>query len=179
MGTQHFIQEKDPVLGKTDFTGLGDCTAPDHGDVADRMVWVAIGSGPDQSIPLGQSRNRVQFGRLQAFLKCHRGQDPKESLGQHCLAGTGRSDHQKVMPPCCGNLQGSACASLTVNIRQVGDAVFQLHAGQFGRRKFTIRTDDQIAIEKPDDVGQRVDRKDFHFLDRLLLRHSFGAGSGP
>ena len=68
---RHFIQEKDPVVGKTDFTGLGDCSAPDHGDVADRMVWVAIGSGPDQSIPLGQSRNRVQFSRLQAFLKCH------------------------------------------------------------------------------------------------------------
>ena len=62
----------------------------------------------------------MDAGGLERFVQRHRREDGGEPPGQHGLPGTGRPDHQQVVPAGGGNLQCPLGRSLAADVSQVG-----------------------------------------------------------
>ena len=54
--------------------------------------------GDKGALSVKQSRNAVDFRRLDRFLQGHRRNDGGDPFRQHRFAGTGRPDHEHVVP---------------------------------------------------------------------------------
>ena len=83
------------------------------------MVWGAEGAGANEATASGQqASDAVDFAGLDGFPERKRRQDTGKALGQHGLAGTGRTDHQNVMSAGGSHLQSAAGSGLAADIAE-------------------------------------------------------------
>ena len=108
--------------GHRDFSRTGNAATPDQGDRGGRVMGRPIGPllpAPNVEAAMGQ---RLHCRRRERFVGTHARQDAREPLGQHGLAGARRTHHQQAVAASCGNLQGSACLCLALDVGQIGIA---------------------------------------------------------
>lgn len=103
---RQLIQKQYAVVCEGDLAGAGDRPAarkPRAGGwygAGERKGRVSMSCG----VARQKSRNGVNFGRFDHFLKGHLWQNGRQALCKHAFAGTGRADEQHVVPAACGNL---------------------------------------------------------------------------
>ena len=102
---RQLIQKQHAVVCEGDLAGAGDRPAARKPRAGDGMVRRAEGARfNERGVARQKSRNGVNFGRFDHFLKAHLRQNGRQPLCKHAFAGTGRADEQHVVPAACGNL---------------------------------------------------------------------------
>ena len=86
----------------------------------DGVVRRAEGAGVhNRVVGRQQPRHRIDAGGLDGLLKAELGQDGRQPLGQHALAGAGRADQQQVVPARRRNLQRALGKGLPAHVGHV------------------------------------------------------------
>ncbi len=90
------------------------------------MVGRAKRSRPDQATGgVQHASHAVNLGGLQCFLEGQRRQNRGHALGQHGLAGSGRTNHEQVVPARCGNLDGTFGRLLSAYVAKVDGEILR------------------------------------------------------
>jgi len=72
------------------------------------------------------SGHAVNFGGLERLFEGKRRQDRGHALGKHGLAGAGRADHEDVVAPGAGDLDGALGSLLSANVFEVDEKLLGL-----------------------------------------------------
>ena len=112
----------------------------------------------------------MQLGDLERLVARQGRQDGGQPSGEHRLAGARRADHQDVVPPGSGHLQGATGLRLPSDLGEVHRVSRRLHrAGRVGR------AGPPRSTEEPNDLGERRRPHDLQTLDQRRL---LGVGGG-
>ena len=65
----------------------------------------------------------MDFCRFQGLFERHRGQDGRDPLGEHRLAGSRRADHEQVMSAGHCNFNGAFGVFLSLHILKIGEVL--------------------------------------------------------
>ena len=84
-------------MGEADFPGLGHVAAADQPGVGYAVMRGAELAFDDERVVIEQSCYAEYLGCLQRFVEAQRRKDSGEALGEHGLAGAGRTDHEHVV----------------------------------------------------------------------------------
>jgi hypothetical protein len=116
---RQFIEEQDAMVGQRNLARPRRRAATDQ---RHRAGGVMRGTGRPQR-PLRQREATGKAGDRGAFERfrhAHGRQQPGKALRQHGFARTRRADEQQRMAARRGDLQGAACASLALDVGEVG-----------------------------------------------------------
>src|ERR1700722_2808293 len=134
----------------------------------------AVGSLPYQACALIEYTGyAVNLCRLQGFFEGKWRQDRRHALGQHGLAGAGRTDHEDVVASGAGDFDGALGGLLSANVFEVDEELLR-----FTEQRFVVgfhRLDAVARVDEMDHVEQRADGVDFDASDHGSL---FGVGFG-
>src|SRR5256885_1263660 len=108
-------------MGEAHFTGSRHAgAAAQETGVGNRVMRRTKGPFFDQSrTGRQQSRDAVDLGGLQSLTETERREDPRESLGEHRLAGSGRSDHKYVVGAGSRNFEGTLGRGLPAHFTKI------------------------------------------------------------
>ena len=67
------------------------------------------------------------MGGCQCFADGHGGQNGGKAFGEHGFAGSGRSDHDDVVPTGSGYFEGAFGGFLSADFRKVGETLLIFH----------------------------------------------------
>ena len=116
--------------------------------------------GAGQASALQQSGDRMNHGDIEKFRRGQRWQQAGQALGQHRLAGTGRTHHQKIVIAGRRDLERPLCPLLTLDLMQIDiGSAFDQFAGH-------RPVDDLAALEMIDQLNQRRWREYGQFAAR-------------
>jgi hypothetical protein len=114
------VQEEHAVMGEAHLPGSGNPSTPDQPPIADGVMGSSEGPAPQQRLAGSQDTgDRMNSGRLQGLLECHRREDAGKPPGQHGLSGPGRPQEQEVMATGRSDFQGSFPMPLPPNLTQI------------------------------------------------------------
>ena len=121
-------------MGEADFPRLGHMAAADQSGVGYAVMRRAELALDDERAVVEQSGDAEYLGGLQSLVEAQRRKDPGEALGEHRLAGPGRTDHEHVVRSGRGDLQPPLCVLLAFYVFEI----------QFvGRRRRSISNPDR------------------------------------
>jgi hypothetical protein len=122
-----FIEEEQAVMGERDFTGTWDDASADEASVRDRVMGRAKGPlGNESGRGVEDSGDGVYLGGLERFFKGERSKNGRQALGEHCLAGARRADHEDVVTSGSSNLECALGGLLAADIFEVDREMLQL-----------------------------------------------------
>ncbi len=153
---REFVKKKNAVVGEADLPRGGRAAAADHPGIADRMVRRAERPrGQERLIGLEPAKRTVDACRTQALGGRQRGQDGRQTAGEHGFSRARRTDHQDIMPPRGRDHQGSFGELLAAHVREIHIVTAQL-GEQFidtrdGRLGF------ELARKDANGLSQRLD----------------------
>ena len=117
---RQLVEEEDPVMGEADLPRPRGMAAADQAGVGDRMVRGAKGPGPQERLlPVQQAGDGEYLRRFDGLREGKVGDDRHEPLCEHGLPGSGRTDHEEVVPPRGGDLQGAFGLFLAADLAEI------------------------------------------------------------
>ena len=171
---RQFVEKEHAVVRERDFTGARDRAAAEQRDVRDRVMRRAKRAG----IPAHVRRQRpprrgVDAQDLELLLERRRRHDGRDAFRDHGFSGARRTDHQQIVAPGDGHLDGAAQGVLSLDLGEIR------HGGRFRRwRPQRAPAGGQgrergFALQEADGAVERVDAKNRHAFDQrsLLGRH--------
>jgi len=115
-----FVEEKYPMIGESDLAWHDRTTSSDKTDAGDAMMRLSARRvAPGESIDCESGKSMHRHG-FEALPVCHRGENARQSLGQHCLAGSRRAAEKNVVTAGGRDLECSFGEWLAVNLGKVG-----------------------------------------------------------
>ena len=75
---------------------------------------------------IADSGDGADLGGLERFFRAERRENRWQALGELCLAGAGRADHEDIVAARCGDFESTHGGLLTAHIFEVGEEVPQL-----------------------------------------------------
>ena len=113
------VEEEDAPVRERDLAGHRPRAAPDEALRGDRVVRRA--EGPlGREPPVADPGGAVHLGDLERLLEARRRQDSGEATGEHGLAGSGRADHEQVVPARGRDLERPLGVLLAAHVGEVG-----------------------------------------------------------
>ena len=120
MELRQFVEKQHTEMSERRFAGTRSGTAADQGSHARRMMRCAEGPAPADA-PAGEITGEApDHAHFQHLGRRERRQDRGQAPRQHRLAGTGRSDHQEMMPAGRGNFERALGGLLALDVLEVG-----------------------------------------------------------
>jgi hypothetical protein len=158
------VQEEHTVMGEANLPGSGNSPTPDQPTIADGVMGSSEGPAPQQRIAGSQDTgDRMNSGRLQGLLECHRGEDTGKPPGQHGLSGPRRPQEQKVMAAGRSDFQGSLHMPLAPNLTQIPPSSILLIQEVHGQHH--IGRNPLLAPEMVNDLKERTGPEDIQPID--------------
>ena len=117
---RQLVQKQYAVVRERNLARSRDHSTTNQASIGNRMVWRSERPHPDQAgSRIKYTRHTVDFCSLEGFFECERRQNGRHSFGQHGLAGSGRPNHQNVVPSGAGYLERSLCGLLPADIFKI------------------------------------------------------------
>ena len=143
-----------------------------------------VGRARDARVRAGeQPGQRVHLGHLDRLPELEVGKQPGEALGQHRLAGTGRSFEEEVMPAGRGDLDAPSrlvLAAHVAQVRLVGRRRRRAAGRQLGpQRCRDARRRGLLPAEHRDALPQRLDAEHVDAVDQLRFPGVEGRHDDP
>ena len=158
-------------MRERDLARAGIATAAKQTGIADRVMRRAEGPCAHKGVRLSQKPcGAVNFRRLDGLLLAHRRHDRGDALGDHRLAGTGRPDHQNVVPTGHRDLNRAFGIALAFHVAKV-DVVMRGRREEFSSPAW-LGSDFEVAFEKIDRLAQIGDTDDVDARDDTGLHGS-------
>ena len=121
---RQLVEKEDPVMGEADLARPRGMAAADQAGVGDRVVRGAEGPGSQERLlPVQEAGDGEDLRRFDGLREGQVGEDRHEPLGEHGLSGAGRTDHQEVVPPGGGDLQGALGLLLAADLAEIEGVV--------------------------------------------------------
>jgi hypothetical protein len=114
-----FVQEQDAVVGQGDLAGLGAQAAAGQGGHACGVMGRAERPGAGQGAAGDQPGHGMDKRGFQQLRGRQGREQPREALGEHGFARSGRADVEQVVTAGRGDLQGPFGALLPLDLLQV------------------------------------------------------------
>ena len=115
-----FVEEEHAIVGERDFPRTRNHAAANQSGVRNGVMRRAERTHANQPRPrIKHSGHAVNLGRLQGLFEGERRKDGGNALGEHCLPGAGRSDHQDVVAARAGNLQRALGSLLAADFLEI------------------------------------------------------------
>ena len=94
--------------------------AADQAGVRDGVMRCPEGAPGDERLAQGQdARDRVDLRRFERLVETHLGQDRGEAAGEHRLPGSGRPNHQQIVPARRGDLERPLRVRLPLHVAEI------------------------------------------------------------
>ena len=106
-------------MGEADLPRLGHVAAADEPCVGYGVMRGAKLALDDERAAIQHSGDAEYLGRLQGLVEAERREDPGEALGEHRLAGPGRTDHEHVVRAGRGDLETPLCVFLALHVFEI------------------------------------------------------------
>ena len=151
---RQLVEEQHAVMGEGDFAGARTQAAADERRHGGGMMRGAEGAAIGERAVGRVARDRVHHRDFEQLARRERRQDGGQPLGQHRLAGAGRSVHQQIVAAGGGDLQRPLGALLALDVLRSGSAATRLGDGGLGARQH-LR-----ALEMIGELDQRARRDD-------------------
>ncbi len=119
------------------------------------------------SFPVQEAGDGEDLCRFDRLGKRQVGEDRHEALGEHGLSGAGGADHQEVVPPGGGDLQGALGLLLAADLVEI-DGVVETPPEELARID-PHRCDRGSAAEELHDLGEMIHRYDLDLGDERRL----------
>src|ERR1700733_1633111 len=109
----------------------------------------------------------VDLGGLQRFFEAEGREDGGQALGEHGLAGTGRTDHEDVVTAGCGHFEGALGGMLAAHVGEIQRVMLQLteHLFGFDMEGRDVNAAIACGVEQLAHFVQRFYRVDVHAFD--------------
>lgn len=161
---RQLIEKQNPVVREAHFAGRWNGGAAEQPDIRDGVMWRAKGPGGDERLfAVEHSRDAVDLRALDRLLERHRGHDRGDPFRQHRFAGTGRTDHQQVVPAGDRHFNGAFDVALPFHVTEI-DLVILVggeERSEIARRRFDRRFASN-ELECFPQVPHAVDGDPFH-----------------
>ncbi len=162
------IEEQDSAVGERDLSRHRIvATAHQRGRAGRVMRRAEHPRGPALR---GELPDQAEHGRrFECLVGAHRRQQSGEALGQHRLAGAGRTDHQHAVTAGSCDLQSSLGGRLTLDVKKIGiRGRCQAHGGQLWFDALALRVSG-LVVQMGNDVKQCFGRVDRDVRDQRRL----------
>jgi hypothetical protein len=120
MELRKLIKKQYAVVSETDFARRRNRTPAHEASVADRVMRCPVRPTGEERLAARKFAHRaINASRLDGFLGSKTGKDSRHTLGEHCLSGTRRANHQKIMVSSSRERERPLCHFLATHVSEV------------------------------------------------------------